>query len=148
VSGRDAARGTLCYRRRVIRIRLLLAALALPALALVASPAVAHGGHAHASQPVAGVVDVSNRAEPARPEALALALPSPCPADDGGTCCCHGDRCTNSPQPRMCALRAPWAHAQSALSPERRRPATHPFPVAAHPVGAVGTRGPPVNAWR
>src|SRR6186997_1253743 len=66
LSGRDVARGRLCYRRRVIRIRLLLAALALPALALVASKAVAHGGHAHASQPVAGVVDVSNRAEPAR----------------------------------------------------------------------------------
>jgi len=127
----------------VIRIRLLLAALALPALALVASKAVAHGGHAHASQPVAGVVDGPNRAEPARLEAPAFAVPSPCPADDGGICCCHGDRCTNPSQPRMCTATAPRAQAQSALSPERRRPAAHPLSVAAHPVGAVGTRGPP-----
>jgi hypothetical protein len=140
--------GRLCYRRRVIRIRLLLAALALPALALVASPAAAHGGHAHASQTVAGVVDGRNRAEPARLEAPAFAVSSPCPADEGGMCCCQGDRCTNPSQPRMFAATAPPAQALSALSPERRRPAAHPLPVAAHPVGAVGTRGPPVNAWR
>jgi hypothetical protein len=147
LSGRDAARGRLCYRRRVIRIRLLLAALALPALALVASPAVAHGGHAYASQSVAGVVDVPSRAEPARVEAPAFAVPSPCPADEGGMCCCHGDRCTNPSQPRMCASCAPRAQLQSALSPERPRPTAHPITFAsAHLVGAVGPRGPPVNS--
>ncbi|HKU84936.1 MAG TPA: hypothetical protein VJV77_01215 [Casimicrobiaceae bacterium] len=141
------------------RIRLLLAALGLTALALVGPPAMAHGGHAHASQPVASVVDEPDGPNPARLEAQALAMPafavpslavpSPCPADEGGTCCCHGDRCTKPSQPRMCAMPAPGARLQPALAPERPRAAAHPIAVAsAHTVGAVSARGPPVNSSR
>jgi hypothetical protein len=126
-----------------------LVALGLTAFAFAASPAIAHGGHAHPSQPAAGAADASERADSARVEAPALMAPSQCPSDGDGACCCHGDRCTNPSQPRLCAPSAPRAEAQRALSPERPRVAGHPIAVAhAHPVGAVGSRGPPVNSRR
>jgi hypothetical protein len=139
----DAPRGRLCYRTRVTRIRLLLAALGLAALSLVASPAMAHGGQAHEPSLAVPSLAVPSLAVPS------LAVPSPCPADEGGMCCCHGDRCTNPSQPRTCAPPAPHARVQPPLSPERPRAVAHPIAVApAHPVGAVGSRGPPVNSWR
>ena len=126
-------------------LRLLLAALGFVALALAASPAMAHGGHAHAVEPALQDVPLLAHVH----HAPALALPSPCPADDGGNCCCQGDRCTNPSQQRVFALPAPQAGVQPVLSPERPRVAAHPIAVAhAQPVGAVGSRGPPVNSWR
>ena len=146
----------LCYRSGMTPVRLVLAVLGLAALALVVSPAMAHGRHAHASQPAIGVVDEPNRLEAATRDlvstghvhgAPAFALPSPCPADGGGTCCCHGDRCTHPSQPRVCAPADSRTREQEAVRPERPRAAAHPIAVpAAQHVGAVGTRGPPPNS--